>query len=91
MRSAPTKPPLPTGIYLARDVPAKLRSGISPDALVRVQVEEVLTENGFTPADEQEILAAGAEALQAENLSPGFKDVDAAIAYLRSQRSRTGG
>lgn len=91
MRFAPTKPTLPAGIYRARDVPAKLRPGISPDALVRVHVEEVLTENGFTPAEEQEILAATREAQRGENLSPGFQDADAAIAYLRSQRSGTGG
>jgi hypothetical protein len=91
MRSTPTKPTLPTGIYRARDVPAKLRPGISPDALVRVHVEEILTENGLTPAEEQEILAASAEAQRGENLSPGFKDADSAIAYLRRQRSGTGG
>ncbi len=84
MRSAPHKPTLPEGIHRAKDVPAKLRPGIPAGALVRVQVVEVLTENGFTPAEEQEILQASAEARRGENLSPALTTDEDIIAYLEA-------
>lgn len=46
----------------------------------------MLTENGLTPQQEEEILQAEKEALMGVNVSPAFDNAKEAIAYLKSNR-----
>lgn len=46
----------------------------------------LLTENGLTPQQEEEILKAEQEALMGKNVSPMFDNAEDAIAYLKSMR-----
>ncbi|MGN7610689.1 hypothetical protein ACQZV8_01235 [Magnetococcales bacterium HHB-1] len=60
------------------DLPEALRGGYHPDVVVKVSLEPVLTENGFTPEEEEEILQASED----EDGSVSFDNMDAALAYL---------
>lgn len=78
MPTSAAKPPLPAGLFRAGDLPAKMRPGIAPGAVVRVHVTQVQTENGFTPEEEQEILRAERE----DEVYGPFETTEEAIAYL---------
>ncbi|MGN7610768.1 hypothetical protein ACQZV8_01645 [Magnetococcales bacterium HHB-1] len=51
------------------DLPEALRGGFHPDVVVEVSLKPVLTENGFTPEEEEEILQAAEEAEQSPSMS----------------------
>lgn len=81
MPTSAAKPPLPAGLFRAGDLPAKMRPGIAPGAVVRVQVTQVLTENGLTPEEEQEILRAERE----DEVYGPFDTVEAMLADLHAR------
>lgn len=71
--------------------------GIDMTTLVRALIKRVarrrevpfplearLTENGFTPEFEEEVLEASREAEKGINLSPAFDNVEDAIAWLNA-------
>ncbi|MGN7610770.1 hypothetical protein ACQZV8_01655 [Magnetococcales bacterium HHB-1] len=64
-----------------RDLPKALRGGYHPDVVVQVSLKPVLTENGFTPEEEEEILLA-----EKEEGSMVFEDGKEALQYLKRIR-----
>lgn len=69
-------------------LPAEVRGGYPAEAVVRVSLELILDENGFTPQEVEEILQAGEEARKGIGLSPAFDNAEDAIAYLRAQSEK---
>ncbi|MBF0370430.1 MAG: hypothetical protein HQL52_13335 [Magnetococcales bacterium] len=67
-------------------LPLEVRQGLelAGDRLVRVTVETVdeLTENGFTPEEEAEIIQSYEEAKRGINVSPGYETIEEALAAL---------
>lgn len=69
----------------AGSLPAEVRGGYAAEAVVRVSLELVLDENGFTPEEVEEILQAGEEAKKGIGLSPAFDNAEDLIAHLHAE------
>lgn len=67
----------------AGELPADVRGAFHPDALVRVSLELVQDENGFTPEQAAELRAAIAETADPANVVGPFQDGGAALDFLR--------
>lgn len=66
-------------------LPTEIRGGYPAEVVVRVSLELVLDENGFTPQEVEEILQAGEEAKKGIGLSPAFDNAEDLIAHLHAE------
>ena len=66
-------------------LPAEVRGNFPDGTLVRVSLEVIRDENGFTPDKAEELRQALQEARQGIGRSPSFDNADDLIAYLHAE------
>lgn len=70
------------------NLPAEIRGGYPAEAVVRVSLELVLDENGFTPEEADELRQAIKDAKDGIGLSPVFDNAADALAYLHAEAEK---
>lgn len=80
-------PIIETPIQAGR-LPPEIRGDMPPETLVRVSLEVLRDENGFTPEEAVELRRAIEEADRGENVFGPFSNAEAMIAHLRAQCDR---
>lgn len=69
----------------AGKLPPEIRGTLAKEAVVRVSYEVVLTENGLTPEEEEEVLRASEEVKRGKNTYGPFDTAEDMIASLHAQ------